>query len=221
MQKAGNTIGKSETVPSVTSNGPLVSSPSAFSFTPSTSIANFVTSGTAASSSCFHFGSNVAPSPIIEFSISADPSTAVSAPSTSNVSVPTVFQSKAENNTIFGGLSNTRSSISSFATSSGSNAFGLGSSLASSTANVQSQGSFLSAASGFLMSAIGTVSQSTTIQFGTSASLSSFNISSSTSFGSSAVSSQASSPNSSFGFSSSLAFLISKQWNWLCKWANI
>ncbi|XP_022889988.1 nuclear pore complex protein NUP1-like isoform X2 [Olea europaea var. sylvestris] len=204
MQEAGCAIGKYETVSSVASNGSLVSISPAFSFTPSTSIANFMPSFTAASSSC-HFGSNVEPSPVNKFGISADPSTAVSASSTSNISEPAIFQYKTEDNNIFGSLSNTSSSVSSYAVSSGSNTFGLGSSLASSTANGQSQGSFLAVASGFLTSSIGTVSQSTPIQFGTSASLSSVNISSSTLFGSSTVSSQALSQNSSFGFSSSLA----------------
>ncbi|CAI9767513.1 unnamed protein product [Fraxinus pennsylvanica] len=172
-QKDGSSFGKYETVPSVASNGSFVSSPPAFSYTPSTSIANFMPSFTPAST-----------------------------PSTSDVSEPTVFQSKAENNSVFGGLSNISSSISSFATSSGSITFGLGSSLTSSMANGQSH-CLLGAASGFLTSSVGIVSQSTPIQSGTCASSSSFNISSSTSFGSSSFSSQALSPNSTSGFSSS------------------
>ncbi|XP_022857926.1 nuclear pore complex protein NUP1-like [Olea europaea var. sylvestris] len=201
-QKDGSTFGKYETVPSVASNGSFVSSPPAFSYAPSTSIANFMPSFTAASSSC-HFGSNLSPSPLIKFGISEDQSTAVLASSTTNASEPTVFQSKAESSSVFGGLININSSISSFAASSGSNTFRLGSSLASSMANGQSQ-SLLGAASGFLTSSVGIVSQSTPIQSGTYASLSSFNISSSTSLVSSSFSSQALSPNGTLGFSSSL-----------------
>ncbi|CAI9768375.1 unnamed protein product [Fraxinus pennsylvanica] len=223
---SGDTNGKSEVAFPVTSNGPRFSSSPAFSstaastsyanqisigssslFTPSTSIANFGTTGSTTSTFTAYtsstFGSTVAPSfsavPAFKFGSSVDPSST----SVSLTSAPTILESKdmetkAEKDTNFGSTSNSNSSMTSImAASSRSSSFQLGSSVTS-TANILSQGSLFGSGSGSLVSS--TVTQSIPISFGSS--LPSCSIANNTSFASSSANSEVPSTNITFGFSS-------------------
>ncbi|KAI3458756.1 hypothetical protein Pfo_015419 [Paulownia fortunei] len=222
--KAGDINGKSVIVPFAASNGPLVLSPppvsftaassndtnqistgGALLFTSSTSTGNFVPAGTStsATSSGSIFGLAVKPSsstgPVFKFGASVDLSTSVSAAST-NISEVADLRTKAEIDPSSGSSSSSHSNVA--AASSGSSTFGLGSSVSYSTAN-NLQGSLFASTSKSLVSGAGTVSQETSIQSASSASLPSFNMNTSTSFGSSTSNSQVFNPNMTFGFSPS------------------
>ncbi|KAK6156225.1 hypothetical protein DH2020_010473 [Rehmannia glutinosa] len=216
--KAGDVNGKSDIVPYAASNGPLVSSPPPMSFTAASSndtnqisqgsallftssMGNSVPTSTTTSSGSI-FGLATKPSslagPVFKFGAAADPATSVSATSTTNVSEVADLRTKAEINPSSG---SSISNVAAFAApSSGSNTFGLGSSVSFSTPS-NPQGSLFANASKSLVSGAVTAKQDTSSQsVSSAASLPSFNINSSTSFGS--TNSQIFNPsNNAFGFS--------------------
>ncbi|EYU33150.1 hypothetical protein MIMGU_mgv1a003975mg [Erythranthe guttata] len=216
-----------ETVPSAASNGPLHSSPLAGSFTtasfketnekstaaapllftPSTSIDNFVPSGTGTSSSTASSGSifglaapsNVTGS-VFKFGASTEPSTAVSAATTTIVPLGGDSKTNADTDPSTGSSSSALSNVVPFgSTSSVHGMFGLSSSVSHSTANNNLQGSLFGNASKPFVSGLETASQGTSIQSVAPASSPSFIIPSN------AVSSSSNAAPStfSFGFSSS------------------
>ncbi|KAL3838140.1 hypothetical protein ACJIZ3_022731 [Penstemon smallii] len=202
--KAAEGIGKSD---AAASNGPLFPKPpsmsftaassndtdqitngDAFLFTPSTSAPNAASTGTGTSTSATStgsiFGSAVVP-------------TNFAAP-IAKLSAPIDSQPKAEINQSSG---NTSSSHPTIAASSGSSIFGFTSSTSSSTGN-NLQGSLFGSASKSFGSGDGTGSQGVSVQSVSSASLPSFGINNSSSFGSAFSNSQVFNPSSTFGFSS-------------------
>ncbi|KAK4431214.1 Nuclear pore complex protein [Sesamum alatum] len=226
--KAGDVNGKSDTVPSAASDGPLVSSPPIL-FTAassndtkqtstsdtlvlpsSTSAANLVAADTntsaSATSSGSIFGFSVKPSspaaPAFRFGASVDQPTEVSGASATKVSEVADLRTKVELGPSSGSSSSGNSTSAAFAASSpGSSTFGLGSSISYSVGN-NVEGSLFATASKSPLSGAGTVSQATSVQSVSSASLPLFNANSNSSFASSLSNSQAFVPNKSFGFSS-------------------
>ncbi|KAL0303642.1 UNVERIFIED_CONTAM: Nuclear pore complex protein [Sesamum radiatum] len=229
--KAGDVNGKSNTVPSAISDGPLVSSPpilftaassndtkqtsaatgDALVFPSSTSNANLVptdtNTSTPATSSGSTFGFAVKPSspaaPAFKLGASVDQPSAVSGASATKVSEVADLRTKVELDPSSGNSSSGNPTIAAFAASNpGSSTFGLGSSVSYSTGN-NVQGSLFAAAIKSPLSGAGSVSQATSVQSVPSASLPLFNMNSSSSFASSLSNSQGFIPNKSFGFSSS------------------
>ncbi|KAL7148062.1 hypothetical protein ABFS83_06G152000 [Erythranthe nasuta] len=208
-----------ETVPSAASNGPLHSSPLAGSFTtasfketnekstaaapllftPSTSIDNFVPGGTgtststASSSSIFGLAapsSNVTGS-VFKFGASTEPSSAVSAATTTIVPLGGDSKTNADTDPSTGSSSSALSNAVPFSsTSSVHGMFGLSSSVSHSTANNNLQGSLFGNASKPFVSGLETASQGTSVQSVAPASSPSFSMNTAT---------------VSFGFSSSSA----------------
>ncbi|KAL8051513.1 hypothetical protein ABFX02_06G151900 [Erythranthe guttata] len=194
-----------ETVPSAASNGPLHSSPLAGSFTtasfketnekstaaapllftPSTSIDNFVPSGTGTSSSTASSGSifglaapssNVTGS-VFKFGASTEPSTAVSAATTTIVPLGGDSKTNADTDPSTGSSSSALSNVVPFgSTSSVHGMFGLSSSVSHSTANNNLQGSLFGNASKPFVSGLETASQGTSFQSVAPASSPSFSI---------------------------------------------
>ncbi|KAL2227601.1 UNVERIFIED_CONTAM: Nuclear pore complex protein NUP1 [Sesamum indicum] len=227
--KAGGVNGKSDTVPSAVSDGPLVSSPpilftaassndtkqastgEALVFPSLTSTAKLVqtdtNTSTSATSSGSSFGFAVKPStpaaPAFRFGASVDQPAAVSGASAGKVSEIADPRTKVELDPSSGSSSSGNPTIAAFAASNpGSSTFGLGSSVSYSTgSNVQ--GSLFATAIKSPLSGAGSVSQATSVQSFPSASLPLFNMNSSSSFASSLSNSQGFVPNKSFGFSSS------------------
>ncbi|KAL0401461.1 UNVERIFIED_CONTAM: Nuclear pore complex protein [Sesamum latifolium] len=225
--KAGDVNGKSNTVPSAVSDGPLVPSPpilftaassndtkqtstgDALVFPSSTSTANLVPTDTStpATSSGSIFGFAVKPSspaaPAFKFGASVDQPPAVSGASATKVSEVADLRTKVELDPSSGNSSSGNPTIAAFAASNpGSSKFGHGSSVSYSTGN-NVQGSLFAAAIKSPLSGAGSVSQATSVQSVPSASLPLFNMNSSSSFASSLSNSQGFVPNKSFGFSSS------------------
>ncbi|KAG8380702.1 hypothetical protein BUALT_Bualt06G0043400 [Buddleja alternifolia] len=220
-KKTGDINGKYDAVSSVASDGPPVSRPllsftaassndtnqtstgGALLFTSSTSASNSVPAGTgtststSANSSGSIFGLAATPSvlaePVFKFGASVDPPLFVSAVSTTNV--PEMI--KPEINPSSGSSHPTVA-----AANAGSSTFGLGSSFSYSTVKNPLDSLSSTSAGNSLVSGPGTVSQGISVQSASSASLPSFNINSSTSFGSSLSNPQVFNQQSSFGFSS-------------------
>ncbi|KAL0299096.1 UNVERIFIED_CONTAM: Nuclear pore complex protein [Sesamum radiatum] len=228
--KAGGVNGKSDTVPSAVSDGPLVPSPpilftasssndtkqtstgDALAFPSSTSTANLVptdtNTSTSATSSGSIFGFSVKPSspaaPAFRFGASVDQPAAVSGASATKVSEVADPRTKVELDPSSGSSSSGNPTIAAFAASNpgSSSTFGLGSSVSYSTGN-NVQGSLFATAVKSPLSGAGSVSEATSVQSVPSASLPLFNMNSSSSFASSLSNSQGFVPDKSFGFSSS------------------